>query len=128
MVVDDDIDFLTQMRTQLERGGDEVVTFDSAAAARTALAHEKPDMVLVDIMMETPDAGLALCHHIKKLDPGIPVVIVSAVARETDMNFHAETDEERAWVKADAFLAKPLRYEQLQREMQRLLKSEKVTK
>ncbi len=38
------------------------------------------------------------------------------------MDFDAATDEERSWIKADAMLAKPIRFEQLKREIDRLLK------
>ncbi|HQL55569.1 MAG TPA: response regulator, partial [Phycisphaerae bacterium] len=80
------------------------------------------DLVLVDLMMEDPDAGFSLCYHVKRLDPAIPVIVVTAVSGTTGLSFDAETDEERAWIKADSVLAKPVRFEQLQREMQRLLK------
>jgi len=122
LIVDDDIDFLEQMRLQLEAVGYEVVTAETAAAARELLDSRRPDLVLVDLMMEQPDAGFSLCYHIKRRDATIPVVIVTAVTSTTGLSFDAETDEERAWVKADALLAKPVRFEQLQRELQRLLK------
>jgi CheY-like chemotaxis protein len=72
-------------------------------------------------MMDLPDAGFTLCYHIKKIDPTIPVIIVSIAHSETGLDFDATTREERNWVKADAFLAKPVRLEQLTREMNRLL-------
>ena len=49
------------------------------------------------------------------------LVLVTAVASETGLAFDAATDEERLWVKADAMLAKPIRFEQLRRLMARLL-------
>jgi CheY-like chemotaxis protein len=122
LVVDDDLDFLTQMRLQLETVGYDVVTVETAQAAREGVAQQRPDLVLVDLMMEQPDAGFSLCYHIKRHDPTIPVVIVTAVTSATGLSFDAETDEERAWVKADALLAKPVRFEQLERELRRLLK------
>lgn len=122
LVVDDDVDFLTQMRLQLEAANFAVETVETARAARDVLAQRKPDLVLVDLMMEDPDAGFSLCYHVKRLDPAIPVIMVTAVSGTTGLSFDAETDEERAWIKADSVLAKPVRFEQLQRELQRLLK------
>ncbi len=58
----------------------------------------------------------------KKKYPGMPVVLVTAVTSETGLEFDAATDEERSWVKADALLAKPVRFEQLKREIERLAK------
>ncbi len=122
LLVDDDVDFLTQMRTLLEGDGFEVATVESARAAQEWLAARRPDAVLVDVMLEDPDAGFTLCYHIKRQDPTIPVLIVTAVTHETHIQFDAETEEERAWIKADGLLAKPVRYEQLAGELRRLLK------
>ena len=77
------------------------------------LAQTRPDLAIVDLMMEYKDSGFALCYHIKKKDPSIPVILVTAVTSETGLEFDAATEEERSWVKADAMLAKPLRFEQL---------------
>jgi len=124
MVVDDDVDFLTQMTLQLEASGYRVVAVDTAKAARELLEKQRPDLLLVDLMLEEPDAGFSLCYHVKRTDPAIPVIMVTAVSSATGISFEAETDEERAWIKADSLLAKPVRFEQLEREMQRLLKDQ----
>jgi CheY-like chemotaxis protein len=73
--------------------------------------------------MENPDAGFTLCYHIRKRDPSIPVILVTSVNSETGMEFATATDRERSWIKADALLAKPVRFEQLRREIDRLLKA-----
>jgi len=122
LVVDDDVDFIAQMRVRLEAAGYEVVSAEGQTKAEAVLAERRPDLVLVDLMMEHADGGFALCHHIKKKDPTLPVIIVTAVTSETGLEFDVATDEERSWVKADAMLAKPVRFEQLQRELSRLLK------
>ena len=122
MVVDDDVDFLMQMSIQLEARGYAVTTVESATAARELLKKHRPDLIMVDLMMEDPDAGFSLCYHIKKTDPSLPVIMVTAVSSQTGLSFDAETSEERAWIKADCVLAKPVRFEQLEGEMHRLLK------
>lgn len=124
LVVDDDVDFLTQMRLQLEASDYDVLVAETAEAAREVLARKRPDIAVVDLMLEQPDAGFTLCYQIKREHPTLPVIMVTAVATATGLSFDAETDEERAWIKADSLLAKPVRFEQLQREMQRLLKDE----
>jgi len=117
LVVDDDIDFLAQMEINLKGAGFNVVTAEGQQQAETFLAESRPDMAIVDLMMEHPDGGFALSYHIKKKDPNIPVILVTAVTSETGMTFDASTREERSWVKADAFLSKPIRFEQLLREI-----------
>jgi two-component system, OmpR family, response regulator len=122
LVVDDDVDFVNQHKLQLEKAGFNVITADSQRRAEEILSQMRPDLAVVDLMMEYKDSGFALCYHIKKKDPTIPVVLVTAVTSETGLEFDAATEEERSWVKADAMLAKPLRFEQLLWEIQQLLK------
>ena len=122
LVVDDDVDFLAQQQLMLEGAGYKVIAAPGQQQAEEILKDTRPDLAVVDLMMEHMDGGFALCYHIKKKDPTIPVILVTAVTSETGMEFDARTDEERSWVKADAMLTKPVRFEQLQAEMDRLLK------
>lgn len=122
LVVDDDVDLLLQMKLQLENAGYTVTTAESEKKAEEILKTNVPDLAIVDLMMERMDGGFVLCYNIKKKNPDVPVIMVTGVTRETGMEFDAATDDERSWLKADAILAKPIRFEQLQREIDRLLK------
>ena len=121
LVVDDDVDFLAQQRLLLASAGFEVVTAESEKQAEEVLERLRPDVAVLDLMMEHTDGGFALCYHIKKRDPGIGVILVTGVASETSLTFDAATDEERSWIKADVLLPKPIRQEQLLRAIARLL-------
>ncbi len=72
-------------------------------------------------MMEEEDAGFTLCHNLKKRWADLPIIMVTAVAAETGLSFNVKTREEHRWIKADALLEKPVRAEQLQREIEKLL-------
>lgn len=122
LLVDDDPDFLLSTRTLLGAAGYSVTTANGVADAKSQLAKLRPDAAIIDLMMEEFDGGFSLCHHIKRLDASIPVIMVTAVASETGLNFDASSGGDRSWIKADALLAKPVRFEQLQRELARLLK------
>ena len=121
LLVDDDLDFLEQHKLLLLAKGFEVLTAESQAQAEELLKGARPDVAVLDLMLEHVDGGFALCYHIKKLDPKIPVILVTAVTSETSLAFGASTAEERRWVKADVLLPKPIRFEQLLREINRLL-------
>ncbi|NJN65028.1 MAG: response regulator [Acidobacteria bacterium] len=121
LVVDDDPDFLLQERVQLEAAGFEVIAAPGRQEAETILETMRPDMAMIDLMMEDVDAGFTLCHHIKARYPDVPVIMVTAVTAETGLEFEAVTPDERRWIKADAILSKPVRFEQLDREVRRLL-------
>lgn len=121
MVVDDDPDFRLQMRMLLEPEGYEIIEAPSRADAEKALKGVRPDIAILDLMMEEFDAGFVLAHHIKKNWPDLPVILVTGVAGETGLEFDSATREERNWVRADVVLNKPIRFEQLVREVHRLV-------
>jgi len=122
MLVDDDEDFLDQMKVQIESLGFKTVTADSQSAAEALLRSVSPDLAIIDLMMENMDAGFVLSYEIKAKCPHAPVIMVTGVAAETGMTFDANTREERTWIKADVILSKPVRLDQLKREIERLLK------
>lgn len=120
LIVDDDQDFLYQLEIMLSKDF-EVVKAGGQKEAEELLQDMAPDLAIVDLMMENTDGGFALAYHIKKKDQKIPVIIITAVNSDTGMDFDTTNPDESTWVKADAFLSKPVRYEQLKHEIDLLL-------
>ena len=121
LIVDDDIDYLFQMKHHVESFGFEVITAESLKEAEKALSN-KPDLAILDLMMETQDAGFVLAYKIKKKYPDVPVIIATAVTAETGLSFHLDTEQDKQWIKADLYLEKGIRSDQLHREINKLLK------
>jgi len=123
LIADDDKDLLLQMEIIVKNMGFEVVTTETQKGAEEQLAAFQPDLCIFDLMMENKDSGFVLSYISKKKYPETPIIIVSAVSAETGMDFSAETDANHTWMKADLFLEKNLRADQLQREINKLLKA-----
>ena len=121
LLVDDDSDFLFHQKLQLEAAGFEVRTAVGEAAAKQAVAERRPDLAVIDVMMDNPDSGFTLCYYLRKLDPSIILILVTSIVSETGMDFALSSERDRTWIRADAMLAKPIRFEQLKREIDRLL-------
>jgi two-component system, OmpR family, response regulator len=121
LVVDDDVDYQSALRVQLENAGYQVVIADSLSDGLSTLAKLRPDLAIVDLMLEHMDGGFTLCYQIKSVDEKIPVILVTGVHSRTGIEFDAATDEERSWIKADVMLEKPVRFEHLASEIRRLL-------
>lgn len=121
LLADDDSDYLFQQKLQLEAAGFRVLAAEREADAAAILADVRPDLAVLDLMMDDVDGGFTLCHRIKKEHPTLPVILVTSVNAETGLDFGTGTESERDWIKADAFLSKPIRFEQLKREIDRLL-------
>jgi len=122
LIVDDDADMLDQMKLQVENFGFDVITAAGGKEAEQMLDKQKPDLAIYDLMMETQDSGFILAYKTKKKYPDVPVIIATAVTAETGMMFSLETKEDQNWIKADKYLEKGVRGDQLHREINKLLK------
>ncbi|MCS7082165.1 MAG: response regulator transcription factor [Bacteroidetes bacterium] len=96
LLVDDEPDLLEFLRYNLEKAGYTVLTaFDGASAMRIAEA-EKPDVVVLDIMMPHLD-GLAVCERLRAHPElrHVPIAFLTARNTETDeiMGLEAGADD-----------------------------------
>ncbi|HOW88884.1 MAG TPA: response regulator [Elusimicrobiales bacterium] len=123
LVVDDDQDILEQVSLTMKAAGYNVATAGGQAEAEEVLLQFVPDLAIIDLMMEHMDSGFALCHHIKSLYPEVPVILLTAVAATTGLDFSARQGDASSWMKADILLDKPARPEQLRAEVKRLMRA-----
>lgn len=79
LCVDDDPDFLDSMKTIIESGKYTVETAGSAEEGLRKFKAVKPDLVVVDLMMEEVDSGVNFVKEIKALGPIPPVYMLSSV-------------------------------------------------
>lgn len=121
-MADDDPDYLFQMKILLQNAGYQVIAADSQAQAEEIIASVKPDLAILDLMMEKDDSGFILSYKIKKLYPAVPVILATAVSQETGISFGFDMEEDRSWIKADLYLEKGIRQDQLLMEIEKLLK------
>lgn len=81
LCIDDDADFLDSLKIIIEgEGGDyRIETANSAQEGLQRYKELKPDLVIVDLMMEEVDAGANFVKEIKALGPTPPVFMLSSV-------------------------------------------------
>ncbi len=121
LIVDDDIDILDQMKLQIENFGYDTITAGSQKEGEEIIASHKPDLAIIDLMMESKDSGFILSYKLKKKYPDVPVIIATAVTAETGMIFSLTSPEEKKWIKADTYLDKNIRPDQLRMAIHGLL-------
>lgn len=121
-VVDDDVDYIFQLKTMLEKMGFNVITACGQKEAEDIMDSIKPDLIITDLMMENMDSGFILSHKMKRIFPDVPIIIATALTSETGMSFSLENEENKHWIKADLYLEKGIRADQLHREINKLLK------
>ena len=98
LVVDDDPELRKLIGDFLAGHGYRVRVAENAAAMRTAIAAEKPDLVILDVMMPGED-GLSAARRLAA-EQGPPVIMLSALGSDTDRIIGLE-------VGADDYLPKP---------------------
>ncbi len=108
LLVDDDRDFLEMNRGVLEARGYRVRCASDPKAALVAADAERPDLVVTDLMMDRLDAGFTLARAVKERHPGVPVILVTAVAVQRGFDFRPRGELDLASLHADAYFDKPV--------------------
>ncbi len=112
LVIDDDPDFLAAVTPVLKAALYEVATASNPHEAKQKIFSEKPDLILLDIMMDSLFDGFSLCHAIKtskefKEFKDTPVIFVSAVKEIAGTRFQFK-GEEQGMVGPDDYIDKPI--------------------
>ncbi len=101
LVVDDETLVRRAIRSECEKEGYQVVEANCGAEALRQMDSTRPDLVLLDLVL--PDfSGLDVCRHLRRLDPRLPIVVISAKSDEIDIVVALE-------VGADDYISKPFR-------------------
>ncbi|MDD5108254.1 MAG: response regulator [Candidatus Omnitrophica bacterium] len=101
LIVDDEHSLVDFVRLRLEANNYQVVSAADGEEALRVFAKEKPDLVLLDILMPKID-GFKVCQVLKK-DPSsssIPIIMLTAKDRTDDIKKAHESG-------ADAYIIKP---------------------
>ncbi len=99
LVVDDDPMVSDVVRRYLERDGFTVGLAADGPAALRAFGLEKPDLVVLDLMLPGLD-GLEVCRRMRAVAPDLPVVMLTALGEESDRVLGLE-------IGADDYVTKP---------------------
>jgi DNA-binding NtrC family response regulator len=113
LIVDDEPASRYGLRRALESRY-RVVEADSAAAARSALAAEKPDLLLLDVILPGED-GISFLRWLRQLGRDVPVLMVSALDT-------AKTAVEALQLGAADYLVKGFELDELRQRVANLLK------
>jgi len=121
LIVDDDAEIREAMRIILEAEGHDVREAGGTQACRDALAEQTPDLLILDVMMETPDAGFQLSYELVQGDyKDLPILMVTGVGQATGFKFDPKRDED--FIPVADFVEKPVSPQELIQRVSSLLK------
>ena len=113
LLVDDDHEFVEAMTNVLDAKG---YVVDSASNGKIGMAkarEQKPDIILLDVMMTTKSEGFDVAREIHKDEKlkSVPVILITGVRKEMSLPFGFEPDE--TWLPVKGVLEKPVKPEVL---------------
>jgi len=108
MIIDDDIDLVEALRLTLEDAGFVVIDAQEGKKGLDKMIKEKPDLVILDVMMGTQDEGFHIAYQMRNNDAikDIPIITLTAVGQETGFTFDKDKDED--FLPVEEFIEKPV--------------------
>jgi two-component system, OmpR family, alkaline phosphatase synthesis response regulator PhoP len=121
LVVDDDAEFLDSVVAVLEDKGHQVATARNGADGFRQAKENKPDLMLLDVMMTTDSEGFEVARrlHEEEDTKNLPVIIVTGIRKAKSLPFSFEPDAD--WLPVKAVLEKPVKPEALLRNVEKAL-------
>ena len=126
LIADDDQDIRDSLQAILEARQYNVVTAADKEEGMEKVKTEKPDLLILDVMMSTWQDGFEMSRELKN-DPqlkNIPILMLTGIKDETGINFES-TAGDPTWCPVEGFLNKPVEPDILLAEVEKLL-SEKA--
>ncbi|HOW85700.1 MAG TPA: response regulator transcription factor [Candidatus Aminicenantes bacterium] len=129
LLVDDDRDLVASLAQVLRTNGYDVAAAHSGAEGLKALLAERPDLVILDVMMETDTAGFEAADVIRSRRDAskyrefrdVPIIILTAIDQVTNSRF--SMDQADSFLPGtNEFLTKPVDLDELLAKVGRALR------
>jgi CheY-like chemotaxis protein len=117
LIIDDDPDIVMAVRLSLESAGHQVVEAGSGKEGLKTIKAEHPDVIILDVMMETHTEGFQLAQKLHSPDPAsewkqykdTPILMLTAIHSTTPMRYEPDID----YLPVELFVDKPIDPEDL---------------
>ena len=118
LVVDDDPDIVEAMRLFLTKEGHQVEAAYNRQDGLKKVSSFKPDLLILDVIMELPDDGFTLAQELRRAGNKLPILMLTSVESVSGLSF-GKDDE---MVPVDDFQSKPIEPAKLIEKVNHLLK------
>lgn len=121
LIIDDDRDYGDALRIVLENHGYTVNHVLNIRDGRTSVDAQKPDLIILDVMMDKHTDGFDLCSELKNDQECsmIPILMLTAVTEKTGFKFSPETDGD--YCRANDYVSKPVPVAELLSRVNKLI-------
>ena len=112
LIIDDDPDIVMAVRMTLESAGHQVIDAPGGEEGLAKLKAEHPDLIILDVMMETQTEGFQLALKLRSPDPTselarfreTPILMLTAIHSTTPLRFEPDID----YLPVELFVDKPI--------------------
>lgn len=112
LVIEDDADMVMAIRMPLEANDYEVFEAATGAEGLQKVKQIEPDLIILDVMMETTTAGFQVSLQLRSPDPEseyaayrhVPILMLTAIHTTTSLRFGPD----EAYLPVDDFVDKPV--------------------
>lgn len=130
LIIDDDPDITTSVRMILESAGHQVLEASNGKAGLKVLKKDQPDLIILDVMMDTATEGFQLALQLKNPDPKsdfaefshVPILMLTAIHSTTPLRFEPDID----YLPVELFVDKPIDPDELLSKVEWVLGEEVV--
>lgn len=122
LIIDDDPDIVQSMKVVLESKQYKVDSAYNGTEGIKKARLGKPDVIILDIMMDDKDEGFEVAREIRKDEDikHIPILMLTAIKEKTGFDFKKEAGDE-VWLPVDDYCEKPLNPKELIRKIESLI-------
>ncbi len=113
VIIDDNSDYLFTMKTFLTRNGFEVDTAEDGETGIALIKEKRPDLIMLDVMMETTYSGFEVCRQIRN-DPELKKTTIFGISgMQDELGIKFDKYEDSEYFSPDVFFDKPVDKEAL---------------
>ena len=124
LFVDDDPDIVEAGSIVLESAGHTVVAAHNREDGMAAVRSKNPDLLILDVMMQEPDDGIAMAVDLRKAGFKKPILMLTSLSKVVGYSYGREDDV----VPVDDFQEKPIEPAALVAKVNELLATKLVAK
>jgi CheY-like chemotaxis protein len=119
LMIDDDPEFVDAISNLLDAKGYDVKSASDGKEGLEKAKAEKPDMILLDVMMTTKSEGFDVARklHEEESLKNTPVIMLTGVRKEMNLPFGFEPNDE--WLPVKELLEKPVKPEDLLKSIEK---------
>lgn len=131
LVIEDDVDMAEAVRMPLEANGYEVIHALTGEEGLQKVKEVEPDLIILDVMMETTTAGFQVSLQLRSPDPAseyaayrnTPILMLTAIHTTTSLRFGPD----EGYLPVDEFVEKPIDPDELLEQVRTLIERAQST-